>query len=233
MAQITPPVGFNLFVLQGMTRREITWIARGHAAVLLLMAAAIVLSYFSRSRDLRLPAQMRSRARPACTCLPTSRAPRRGVAGADAPASASHAHHAPDVRRAAGQPRALPARPGATSARHAARHVARANPVWRATRGATPTRSMVFQGAQSFVSPNWYAGKQVRQGRADVELIVSSGARPACEAVEERSMVARARDAADRPLLRAPMPAPWQVTGCAAGLHRYDAAPSSASDPRR
>src|SRR5207248_543527 len=28
MAQITPPVGFNLFVLQGMTRREITWIAR-------------------------------------------------------------------------------------------------------------------------------------------------------------------------------------------------------------
>src|SRR5687768_276349 len=26
MAQITPPVGFNLFVLQGMTRREIGWI---------------------------------------------------------------------------------------------------------------------------------------------------------------------------------------------------------------
>jgi C4-dicarboxylate transporter DctM subunit len=29
MAQITPPVGFNLFVLQGMTQREIGWIARG------------------------------------------------------------------------------------------------------------------------------------------------------------------------------------------------------------
>jgi C4-dicarboxylate transporter DctM subunit len=28
MAQITPPVGFNLFVLQGMTKREIGWIAR-------------------------------------------------------------------------------------------------------------------------------------------------------------------------------------------------------------
>jgi tripartite ATP-independent transporter DctM subunit len=28
MAQITPPVGFNLFVLQGMTQREIGWIAR-------------------------------------------------------------------------------------------------------------------------------------------------------------------------------------------------------------
>ena len=28
MAQITPPVGFNLFVLQGLTQREVTWIAR-------------------------------------------------------------------------------------------------------------------------------------------------------------------------------------------------------------
>ncbi len=28
MAQITPPVGFNLFVLQGMTKKQITWIAR-------------------------------------------------------------------------------------------------------------------------------------------------------------------------------------------------------------
>ena len=28
MAQITPPVGFNRFVLQGTTRREIGWIAR-------------------------------------------------------------------------------------------------------------------------------------------------------------------------------------------------------------
>lgn len=28
MAQITPPVGFNLFVLQGMTGRQLTWIAK-------------------------------------------------------------------------------------------------------------------------------------------------------------------------------------------------------------
>ena len=33
MAQITPPVGFNLFVLQGMTGKEITWIA-GDASLL-------------------------------------------------------------------------------------------------------------------------------------------------------------------------------------------------------
>ena len=32
MAQITPPVGFNLFVLQGMTGRQITWIAKQRAA---------------------------------------------------------------------------------------------------------------------------------------------------------------------------------------------------------
>ena len=34
MAQITPPVGFNLFVLQGMTRREIELDRARHAAVL-------------------------------------------------------------------------------------------------------------------------------------------------------------------------------------------------------
>ena len=28
MAQVTPPVGFNLFVLQGMTQRNIVYIAR-------------------------------------------------------------------------------------------------------------------------------------------------------------------------------------------------------------
>ena len=34
MAQVTPPVGFNLFVLQGMTKREIGYIAARRAAVL-------------------------------------------------------------------------------------------------------------------------------------------------------------------------------------------------------
>jgi tripartite ATP-independent transporter DctM subunit len=43
MAQITPPVGFNLFVLQGMTGREIGWIARVTMPFFWLMAAAIVL----------------------------------------------------------------------------------------------------------------------------------------------------------------------------------------------
>jgi len=43
MAQITPPVGFNLLVLQGMTGREIGWIARVTMPFFWCMAAAIVL----------------------------------------------------------------------------------------------------------------------------------------------------------------------------------------------
>jgi C4-dicarboxylate transporter, DctM subunit len=43
MAQITPPVGFNLFVLQGMTGREIGWIARVTMPFFWCMAAAIAL----------------------------------------------------------------------------------------------------------------------------------------------------------------------------------------------
>jgi len=43
MAQITPPVGFNLFVLQGMTRKQITWIARNALPMFFLMCVAIAL----------------------------------------------------------------------------------------------------------------------------------------------------------------------------------------------
>jgi len=43
MAQITPPVGFNLFVLQGMTGRDMAFIARAAAPMFLLMVVAVVL----------------------------------------------------------------------------------------------------------------------------------------------------------------------------------------------
>lgn len=43
MAQITPPVGFNLFVLQGMTGREITYIARVTMPYFFLMVLAVLL----------------------------------------------------------------------------------------------------------------------------------------------------------------------------------------------
>ena len=59
MAQITPPVGFNLFVLQGMTRREIGYIARVTLPFFFLMVVAVLLIYFFPQIVTFLPAQMR------------------------------------------------------------------------------------------------------------------------------------------------------------------------------
>jgi C4-dicarboxylate transporter DctM subunit len=58
MAQITPPVGFNLFVLQGMTKKEITWLARVSAPLFLLMALAVALIYFFPGIVTWLPSRM-------------------------------------------------------------------------------------------------------------------------------------------------------------------------------
>ena len=58
MAQITPPVGFNLFVLQGMTKREITWIARAALPLFFLMIVAVGLLYFFPALVTWLPARM-------------------------------------------------------------------------------------------------------------------------------------------------------------------------------
>jgi len=43
MAQITPPVGFNLFVLQGLTGRDILYIARAAMPFFLLMCVAVII----------------------------------------------------------------------------------------------------------------------------------------------------------------------------------------------
>jgi C4-dicarboxylate transporter DctM subunit len=58
MAQITPPVGFNLFVLQGMTGREITWIARVTFPFFLLMCVMILLLWFMPGIATWLPGKM-------------------------------------------------------------------------------------------------------------------------------------------------------------------------------
>lgn len=58
MAQITPPVGFNLFVLQGMTKKEITWLARVALPMFCLMVLAILLLYFFPGLVTWLPQQM-------------------------------------------------------------------------------------------------------------------------------------------------------------------------------
>ena len=58
MAQITPPVGFNLFVLQGLTRKEVTWIARTAMPLFALMIVAVLLTYFFPGVVLWLPSRM-------------------------------------------------------------------------------------------------------------------------------------------------------------------------------
>jgi C4-dicarboxylate transporter, DctM subunit len=60
MAQITPPVGFNLFVLQGMTGREIGWIARVTLPFFWLMVVAVALIYWVPGIVTWLPAQMKA-----------------------------------------------------------------------------------------------------------------------------------------------------------------------------
>ncbi|MCY7389426.1 MAG: TRAP transporter large permease subunit, partial [Burkholderiales bacterium] len=58
MAQITPPVGFNLFVLQGMTKREITYIARVALPFFCLMVLAVLLVYLFPGIITWLPSHM-------------------------------------------------------------------------------------------------------------------------------------------------------------------------------
>ncbi len=58
MAQITPPVGFNLFVLQGMTGRHLTWIARVALPMFGLMCLALALLYAFPGIVTWLPQQM-------------------------------------------------------------------------------------------------------------------------------------------------------------------------------
>ncbi|MBX3610892.1 MAG: TRAP transporter large permease subunit [Hydrogenophaga sp.] len=58
MAQITPPVGFNLFVLKGLTQREVTWIARATLPLFVLMVVAVLMTYLAPGLALWLPSQM-------------------------------------------------------------------------------------------------------------------------------------------------------------------------------
>jgi C4-dicarboxylate transporter, DctM subunit len=58
MAQITPPVGFNLFVLQGMTKKEITYIARVTLPFFFLMLLMVLLLWFVPQVATYLPQKM-------------------------------------------------------------------------------------------------------------------------------------------------------------------------------
>ena len=58
MAQITPPVGFNLFVLQGMAKKDMGYIARSAFPLFLLMVLAVVLVVIFPEIALWMPEQM-------------------------------------------------------------------------------------------------------------------------------------------------------------------------------
>ncbi|CRL16594.1 TRAP transporter large permease [Phaeobacter italicus] len=58
MSQITPPVGFNLFVLQSLTGRDILTVARAALPFFFLMVAALVLIVLFPSIVTYLPEQM-------------------------------------------------------------------------------------------------------------------------------------------------------------------------------
>ena len=58
MAQITPPVGFNLFVLQGMTKKEITYIARVTLPFFFLMCVMVLALWFFPQMATWLPSKM-------------------------------------------------------------------------------------------------------------------------------------------------------------------------------
>ncbi len=59
MAQVTPPVGFNLFVMQGMTGRSIIYIARAAFPFFMLMVGMVVLLYAFPQIVTFLPQQMK------------------------------------------------------------------------------------------------------------------------------------------------------------------------------
>jgi tripartite ATP-independent transporter DctM subunit len=58
MAQITPPVGFNLFVLQGMANKDMGFIARSAFPLFLLLILAVVVIIMFPDIALWLPEQM-------------------------------------------------------------------------------------------------------------------------------------------------------------------------------
>ena len=59
MAQITPPIGFNLFVLQGMTRHEMNYIARAAIPMFLIMVLMVFVLIAFPSLATWMPETMR------------------------------------------------------------------------------------------------------------------------------------------------------------------------------
>ena len=58
MAQVTPPVGFNLFVLQGLTGKDMFYVARATLPFFFLMVVAVALIWFVPDIVTYLPGKM-------------------------------------------------------------------------------------------------------------------------------------------------------------------------------
>jgi transcriptional regulator len=88
-------------------------------------------------------------------------------------------------------------------------HVARANPVWRETR-ADLDALVVFQGAQSYVSPGWYPSKAEHGKVVPTWNYIVVQARGRLRAIEDaawlRAFVTRLTNR-----FEARLPKPWQV----------------------
>ncbi len=61
MAQITPPIGFNLFVMQGMTHHQMNYIARAALPMFAIMVLMVFVLIFFPQLATWLPDNMRSR----------------------------------------------------------------------------------------------------------------------------------------------------------------------------
>jgi len=61
MAQVTPPIGFNLFVLQGMTRHEISYISKTAIPMVALMLLMVVILVIWPDLATWLPENIRTR----------------------------------------------------------------------------------------------------------------------------------------------------------------------------
>ena len=60
MAQITPPVGFNLFVLQGMTKHEMLFLAKSALQMFLIMVVMVFIMIAFPELATYLPSTVRS-----------------------------------------------------------------------------------------------------------------------------------------------------------------------------
>jgi TRAP-type C4-dicarboxylate transport system permease large subunit len=58
MAQITPPVGFNLFVLQGLTRKDMFYVARATFPFFVLLVIAVAMLWIFPQIVTFLPSKM-------------------------------------------------------------------------------------------------------------------------------------------------------------------------------